>query len=468
MNKFIVLFFLIIFLEFPAVLSQNIRIYGNAASYTGEQLELFKLDDYITKSKKIISRSTVDSEGNFSFDFTETDTIPVFINLDVFEGILFIEPGQSYKIILPKKTVKNESDRLNPYFRPIEFYIRTLNNTNNLSTAIKHFDNLYNKSVKYIFEEKKNSNFSLTDKEITKLRDSASLYNDYFFNNYVNYSLLQFRYLSFYNNKNEIIRTNFAKQPVLYQNPAYNKFLNESFSTFIFDTFSKKIYDYLSSDYSWNAYMNLLQTDEIFINKEFREYLLILNLAALFYQNPIYQKNIINLLISSEKSDLEKRNKEIISTFLNNSSQMIIGYQVPGFNLYDKDSKKHSIKDFGNSFVYLCFYDKDSYTCQNEIELIKNLDEKKIEALEIVMIFKDNNTNYIKSLKNYDWTILHCDENDKILTDYNIAAYPTYYLIHPDGNLLLYPAPGPAENFEAAYYKVFQSWKREQLKNENK
>jgi len=43
------------------------------------------------------------------------------------------------------------------------------------------------------------------------------------------------------------------------------------------------------------------------------------------------------------------------------------------------------------------------------------------------------------------------------MKDYDIRAFPTYFLIGPDGNLINSPAPGPGENFENNLFKIMRS-----------
>ncbi|MCD6557012.1 MAG: TlpA family protein disulfide reductase [Bacteroidales bacterium] len=139
------------------------------------------------------------------------------------------------------------------------------------------------------------------------------------------------------------------------------------------------------------------------------------------------------------------------------------------FRLPDNETYMHNLSDFRGKFVYLGFFSTDSYPCKKDILLIKALAEKKPEFLKIILIFKEAGTARIKSfLKDIDTkniTILHSDDNGKVIEDYNVRAYPTYFLINPKGKLTLISAPGPAEDFEAAYFKIKQEWKIKQARN---
>lgn len=450
--------------------SQEYCIFGNAATYTGDTLRMYKYSDNITKTKKYISKSYVDEKGNFSFSISEKDTTLAFIDLDVFVGKIILEPNHNLEIVLPKRTVRTERDRMNPYFKPYYFYVRILNEENNITSQIRHFDKLLNKAIKKTIKPNHQINSGLIEKEILQIEDSTKSYSNNFFSNYKKYKYLNYRYLSFYKNKKAIVRKNFATDFLSINNPAYSEMLEDNFGLFIFETNQNTLYKYLSSDYVWNAYMNYLSKDNMYKNKEFKEYFFLLNLFKLFYKNSTYQKSILKLLHSANNSNLSPKSRIIVNNFLDKVGRLIVGNPVSDFLLPDENGFETSLESFKGRFVYLSFYSKGNYACEKDIDLLNKLNKKKNELLDIITIYVDADEEYLKDLKEkkgYDWTFLKCNKTDKLLRDYNVAAYPTYFLINPQGTLLLLPTPSPAENFETAYFKIFQTWKRKQVRNGN-
>jgi len=57
----------------------------------------------------------------------------------------------------------------------------------------------------------------------------------------------------------------------------------------------------------------------------------------------------------------------------------------------------------------------------------------------------------------YDWKFLLYDRQPEVLKQYDIRAYPTYFLIGPDGKLILSPAPSPSEDFESRLFEVMKA-----------
>ncbi len=185
-------------------------ISGNDATYTGDKLELFTYSDYITKKRIKITDCIVDEKGNFIFTINSDKTFQAFIDLNVFMGKIIIEPGKKLEIVLPKKTVRNEADILNPYFRQIEFYIRILNDDNNVTNAIRIFNDLYNESFDVIFKNPRHINSGIVENEILKISESVQHIDNKFFEDYKFYKFLHLRQLSYYKNKEAVIRKNYS------------------------------------------------------------------------------------------------------------------------------------------------------------------------------------------------------------------------------------------------------------------
>lgn len=465
-----ILIFLSVFIFSFYSNAETCIISGNAATYSGDKLELFTYSDYITKSRIKITDCIVDEEGYFVFTINSDKTFQAFIDLNVFKGKIIIEPGKKFEIVLPKKTVRHEADILNPYFKQIEFYIRILNDDNNVTNGIRKFNELYNESLDIIFKNPRHINSGVVENEIIKISKNLKHIDNKFFEDFKFYKFLHLRQLSYYKNKEAVIRKNYSNKDVLYNNPAYNDLLIKEFETYMFEENGDTLYKILITSKDWNSLNNYLKKDKKYYNKDFREYFLSLNLYKMFYKNNYYQRSIINILKTAGNSDINNYTRSIINNMLQISGSLVIGSPVLNFTLYNQYKERISLSDFYGDFVYLSFFSKESYACQKDLVLLDQLYKKNIDLLEIVTVFNDPNHQDIIDLSDnnvYDWTILHCYDKDRILKDYKVVAYPTYFLVHPNGTLSLMPAPGPAENFEAAYFKAYKEYERKLIRDNN-
>ncbi len=448
------------------------KIYGNAGTYAGETLRLYTYSDYITMTKKIIAESKVDDEGYFTFLVETDNTFEAFLDLDVFIGYIIVEPGKEFKIVLPKKTIRHHQDIMNPYFKPHEFYVRILNDNDNVTLAMKKFDKLYNEAIKVIFKNPKHINPGLTEKQIRMIDDSTQFCNNKFFKDYKKYKFLELRSNAVYKNKNAIVRKNYNSAPVLYDNPAYNKLLKEQLGSVLIENYGDTIFKMLGERIGWNMISRTLANYPLCSNEEFRDYFLFINFYNEFYKNTIYKHSIVDVLYSAKKFVKNEQTLQAINNFLDNSSNLIAGNTSLDFRLPDTDTYMHSLSDYRGKFVYLGFYSVDSYTCKKDILLLSSLAKRNKNLLKILIVFKENKPEMIKKfLKEADLKdveILYSDDDGKIINEYNVYVYPTYFLISPEGKLALVSAPGPAENFEQTYFKIKQDWKIQQIRKNNK
>ncbi len=463
-------FLISIFLFSTDFFAQECIIHGNAGTYAGDKLKLYQYSDYFTKTKIQIAESRVDSLGYFSFSVKSEKPFEAILDLDVFLGRIIIEPGKKIKIILPQKTIRSAADEINPFFRPMEFFVKTPESTDNITYAMSDFEKLYKNSSEKILKDPKHINSGQVELEITQIDEKTSSCTDSFFLEYKKLRFLDLRQFTYYKNKNAVLKKNFSEEKVLYNNPAYNSLIIQTFGSYLFETDADSIYDILQNNKNWYALNSFLSKNELYFNKEFREYMLAINLCNLFYKQASFQNDVLQVLKNALETELHPNTKQLISAFLKKSGITVIGNQAPGFVLYNQEKIQVSLADFRDYFVYIGFYTVDSYACQKDLLMLKELYKKNIEGLKFITVFKDDNHQRIidYALKNEcDWSILHCYGSDRILQDYKIAAYPTYFLIHPNGTLLLMSAPGPAEEFESLYFKAYQEWNRQQIRDEN-
>jgi hypothetical protein len=86
--------------------------------------------------------------------------------------------------------------------------------------------------------------------------------------------------------------------------------------------------------------------------------------------------------------------------------------------------------------------------------------EKHKDRLEIITVIVDNDDDVINGFlerSNYKWVFLHYGNQSSVIREYDVRAFPTYYLIDPEGKLAISPAPSPGEEFEARFFNLLRS-----------
>ncbi len=95
------------------------------------------------------------------------------------------------------------------------------------------------------------------------------------------------------------------------------------------------------------------------------------------------------------------------------------------------------------------------------MQLLNDIKNNNQDKFEIVTIVAGNNIDNVVSHANekgFNWPILQIDTNILLLEDYNIATYPSYVFINPDGTIAYAHLPMPDENMELYLQRFMESY----------
>lgn len=208
-------------------------------------------------------------------------------------------------------------------------------------------------------------------------------------------------------------------------------------------------------------FVRLLLPTRLLVSGELAELIILKFIHDEFYDDNFSRTSLLALLDSyvSEGAQNEEL-KEIALSIRNKVTRLLSGFPPPEFNLYNRDSTLVNLANFRGKYVYLSFCSCFSYTCLNEFAQLAKLYDKHKNLMEIVTIIVDNDKDIINSFlqrSGYKWTFLHYGNQLSVMRDYDIRAFPTYYLIDREGKLAISPAPGPGEDFEARFFTLLRS-----------
>jgi peroxiredoxin len=203
-----------------------------------------------------------------------------------------------------------------------------------------------------------------------------------------------------------------------------------------------------------------LAQDDVLTDDTLREFVILKNLYDEFYKDQFSRSSMLDILDTLILVSPVSRHREIGRTIKDKVTKLLVGHAPPAFSLYNRDSTLVSLSDFEGQYVYLNFCICLTYSCIKEFEQLKILNEQHGDKLKIVTIaFDEKFSSMVNFLKknDYNWTFLYYGNQPDIMKKYDIRAYPTYYLVGPDGKLVASPAPSPAENFEYFLFKIMKS-----------
>ncbi len=448
------------------IFAQPATISGISKSYAGDEIVFYRYADLITMAEEEMGRCKVDNNGAFSCQIKTDETIYLFSHLGIYRIYFFAEPGKTYKLALPPKESKSESQRLNPYFRETELFVGIINiDKNDLNFLINSFDLSFNEKfdilIKDAYKGKTNINI---DSIINTFESRYDQYKLSYFNTYRYYRYGLLKQLTYIQKARSTSEHYFLNKPVKYNNMAFMELFNLVYDKyFIFFSRTEKgnaVFKNITQDKSYFALKKTLATDDVLSNDTLKELVTLKGLHDGFFDDKFSRSALLTILDSLYFTTKIPEHLVIAENIRTKVTHLLSGFVPAPFELYDSKGKLVKLSDFEGKYVYLNFCTSSSYTCLQEFTILQKLYEKHKQLLEVVTICIDNDKNDITNLLNntgYNWTFLHYGNKPEIVKDFDIRAYPTYFLIGPDRKLLLSPAPSPQEDFEIKFFKLLRS-----------
>ncbi len=477
--KKIILIFIIFFISaiYKNSFSQNVKIYGHAPTYAGDVFSFKYYSDLITFTEIELGSCKVSENGDFEISFPVQKSIQASVILGAYQGLIFLEPNTQYEIVLPSKREKTEADKINPFFREDEFFIGVKNhNKKELNYLIADFNLRYNIYMDQNYVKILKLGYNADVESQIKIFDSlySDIKNPYFLD-YIEYKYASLRHLAYIRSNESMQAKFFGKKPVLYQNIGYMYLFNNIFSNFLVlysKTEKGKEIPVDIMDKKSVATVKMTVHDwKILENDSLVELVILKGLFDGLHARAYPQETVRELLDSIIVRSKIDESKLIAKNILNSSNFLLPDFPAPDFKLKNSQNREITLSSNGERFIYLTFCNLKSYTCLQELDMLKIFHEKYPEYFDIITVSVDE--DFSETIKyfnehNYKWQLVTKNEYSKILKDYQIKAYPTYFLIAPDKKLKLAPAPSPAGDFEQQFGVIWQAYKNQERREDYK
>jgi peroxiredoxin len=151
---------------------------------------------------------------------------------------------------------------------------------------------------------------------------------------------------------------------------------------------------------------------------------------------PIFQKKYASLKAARPEDESLKKLDEILRK-RKLSQRLKAGVKAPEFKIETLKGKHIKLSDFRGKFVFLDFWGSWCGPCRREIPNIKKLNETiSKDKLQILGLAKDKITDLTKYINENDITYPNAWADDEFLSKYGITAFPTTFLIAPDGKIV--------------------------------
>lgn len=464
-NLFIILIFVVSGSNYFFLLNAEIVIEGTQPTYPGKEIYFYTFADPFTATDSLVGACKVDSNGHFKVELAISDTALLYSYFGIYKGYVYVIPQKHYVVDLPDWQDKSPADELNPFFEPVEFYFKIKNYADNhLNELFHNFDSIYFEIIKKYINPLKPLKKSTVDSIQLVFQKYIPAESPSYFKNYALYKFGFFQYLTWHKRAGYLSKTYFEQKPILYNNVAYFDLFNAVYDKYFYffgqTPKGKEIFDIINSRKSYYQLIELLKNDLVLNNETFRELVILKNIYSEFYASNFSRSGLLAVLDTLLECTKNDRHKSFGINIRQKMTRLMPNNYPPDFELYDKDNRLVKLSDFRGSYVYLNFCSCNSYACMKEFDLLGRLAEKFSKNLIILTISTDENKNDMMRYANnghLNWIFLHYGNQPEIIKHYDVRAYPTYYLIGPDGKLIFSPAKTPAEYFEIELFKVMRA-----------
>jgi peroxiredoxin len=449
--------------------AQKVEISGNSPEYAGQVLKFHSADNYINNWEVTLGECTVAPNGDFRVELNVTTTRLVYLYLGIFKARFIVEPGHSYIVSLPPRTDKEPAEEESPFFEEVTVYLyieSTKDKNGNiipkeeeLNMRIILFDEAYNPLYDQMAMDGMRKKVIKVDSTIQAFTTKHMHTENSYYKDYVKYRSGMLYYATQQIGVKYISKTFFSDQPLLYDNEAYMDLFNITYNNYFMyfgrTEEGKVIYDVVNTGKDFSGLKQLLQKDGTVPGDSLCELVILKNIYDEFYSDRFSRPALLTILESLIDQTRIEEHKKIGNQLRSKITRLLRGFAPPDFSLYNQDSTLVSLDTYKGKYIYLMFCTTQNYACFNQYELLKELYKTHGKWLQIVVISADDHFENMRNFRqknDYQWDFLYIGNQPDILKEYDVRIYPTYYLIGPDGKLVMSPAPDASQNIEWVFY----------------
>lgn len=456
--KYIVLFGALL-LALPSIAVPTV-IEGKVDDYYKEhRIELIRFSDRISFRNEFLQNQFITEEGTFKFELDLEETILVVLRSNHVNAMLYLHPGTTYKVSMPKLRADQAITIANTNVVELDFEQLPANDINSL---ISDLNLCYEQFVEDNYQELAKQSFQ---KELDAFKADLIEHSfqgevDPYFVNYRKYmlaSLDQMRYQmsGFADSRKLIFEQYFKDQPIRYENVEYMNFFHAFHDQYLqvyIANYGSNVISYAINGDEAN-YSFLLQAfgkDAFLENMQLREMVVLKSMTEIFHTGKYQKQNVLALIDSVALTSKHEENRKIAHNIKHELTRLTPGYAAPNFKLTDIEGNEFSLKDFEGQYIYIGFWATWAKSGIVDMSLMPEMLENYGKHVAFISICADDDPEAMKTFleqhPEYEWTFLYGGDNAQLLQAYNVRSLPSYFLIGPDGKLMQAPALSPTPN----------------------
>lgn len=462
-------FFGIIFLSLNSF-AQHTIIKGASNDYSAEKLKFYISTNPIIKSSTLVGESVITGRNKFRAKLNISKTQQVWFDYGIFRCFFYAEPGKKYHIQLPEFKPRTAHQKRTPFFQPERVHLKINNgDTTQLNNIIWNFERDFsvelNKVIRPLVEQRSTTHMKQLQKFVS---DNIKQGGITYFHFYLHYKLGYIEILRDTRSARKVLTKYFQSDKLQLNIPVANSLFQAIANNFLLEIPNNvKPQLYKSIGKKNLKSIHAIAQSLVGLSNPYTELLLLKSFYDSFHRkdlSPKLMEELIQLQTQSGNSTIS----QLATSALEKINYLRPGTVAPTFNLMNQKGQYINSQSLYGKFIYLNFMRSDDYASRQYLKILKQYNNRFNKHLQIVSVAVQDTfqkaVDYFNE-SDYNWKLLRGATSTKIKQKYNVVSFPTFYLIDPDGNLLLSPAPSPAESFDKQFTQILRQHRLKQLRN---
>ena len=441
----------------PFLYGSDVLITGCDTGYAGVVLEFYCFDNPFTTERTTIGTVRPGDDGCFSLRMETNATRQIFVDIGIYRAFFYAEPGKEYRLALPPYVRKKTEDAMNPYFRPSLLHMGVIDSEqNDLNRKIMEFEEryrlLFDRMAVLVYRQ---AGTEALDTLVEQLENDFPPEGNRYFARYRDCRISFLKHLPMMQRGYDWGMKPVPDEAPDLDNPAYTELF-----TVLFQDIFQKIADRQDNrrhlvqcleDGNLKGLKGLIRQEMSYENDSLVEVIVLKGLYDLYYNSELPAEKIANVIKILTQDSAIASNRELAVSMHSWITALLPGQVAPEISGKDLSGQEFRLSDLRGTFVYLFFFSVSNYACLKDFVLLDDLQRRYVKELVVLGVSMDRDrtalTDYL-SMRPVGWKIIDGVERETVKDQYRLTAYPSYFLVGPDGSLVMSPAPAPMDHFE--------------------
>lgn len=453
--------FLAILLIAPLwTVAQTASIKGMAPDYPGAQVLVYTPADHLSEKQVVTASTLADEEGNFSVNLDITEITSVMFYIDHVTGSMLVQPEANYEVFFPP--LEQEQVRSFSGTATVELVFTKLPRGDvnaKISDLNYAVDSFLIANVALIgsrgfppklsaFQEQMQLRFGKTREPYIAdhLRYTLAL---------TEFSSRAYTRLDLF--KRHLADASLAPHPVFFD--FLRAYFQQYFKRFESNYGTDQVKPALEKSSPGAELLKLMEKDDLLQQDTLREMVAVHALMEAFHSG-LPKRGITKALEYLGQNGQTSYIRSAAENAIDVLTSTAVGYDAPELSYKNQFNETVSLKDFRGKYVYLEFMATWCTECARDQSLLPDLRQEYGDVVEIVTVVIDSPREeyqtHVSGNQHFEWDVLYDDSGYKSRNQYNVRAVPTYFLIDPEGKLVLSPAPSPTDGIVENLYPILQ------------